>query len=140
MLRSHAAAPDGPACAAYLQIVLFSLPAVACLSIPVWRFAAIRALLLPYEGFLILVQDRDPSLQLRVELELGAVRLLYGDVLVVKSGERYPLVGLELRRVRWKGENLGHRWLCHLGLCFLLLSLMLLYSPGVKKSVRCCDF
>lgn len=76
--------------------------------------AAVGALLLAYEGFLILVCQRDPSLQLRVELELGAITLLHGNVLVVKPGKGDAVIILELCWVRREGEDLC-KWLrCHL--------------------------
>lgn len=77
---------DGPACAAYLDFVLLPLSAVVRLSTAVCTWvlcAAIGILMLLNEGFLILICNWDPSLQLVVKLELGAVRLLDSDELVV---------------------------------------------------------
>jgi hypothetical protein len=58
------------------------------------------------EGFLVLIRDWDPSLQLVVKLELGAVRLLDRDELVVQPGERDAVVILELGWIRREGEDL----------------------------------
>lgn len=98
-----------PACTAYLQIVLSSPLAVvvlSILSITGWEPTAVSALLLLYEGFLILVCQWDPSLQLCVELELGAIRLLHSNVLVVKLGEGDAIVVVKDCWVRREGEDL----------------------------------
>lgn len=65
------------------------------------------------EGFLILICHWNPSLQLVVKLELGAVRLLDGDELVVQLGERDAVVIFELGWVCREGEDLRDRVLCH---------------------------
>lgn len=65
------------------------------------------------EGFLILICDWNPSLQLVVKLELGAVRLLDSDELIVQLGERDAVVVLELGWISREGEDLRDWLLCH---------------------------
>lgn len=96
---------DWTSMGAYLQIILFSLPAIAGLGILVW-IMAISALLHLYEGFLILICQGHPTLQLGIELELGTVRLLYRDVLVIRPGPRYAMVSVEECWVCWEGKDL----------------------------------
>lgn len=97
---------------AYLQIVLPSLLAMERLGVG-GRTRAIGALLHLEEGFLILVCQRDPAFQLGVELELGTIRRLDGDVLAVQLGERDAIVLFKKGRVGWEGENLRNRLVCH---------------------------
>lgn len=65
------------------------------------------------ESLLILICHWNPSLQLVVKLELGAVRLLDSDELVVQLGERDAVVILELGWICREGEDLRDRLLCH---------------------------
>lgn len=121
--RSVSTTVDGPACAAYLDLVLLPLPAVARLGTAVCTWVlciAVGILMLLYEGFLILVCDWDPSLQRVVKLELGTVGLLDSDELVVELGERDAVVILELGWVCREGEDLRDWLLCHF--CWELFS------------------
>lgn len=65
------------------------------------------------ESLLILVCHWNPSFQLVVKLELGAVRLLDSDELVVQLGERDAVVILELGWICREGEDLRDWLLCH---------------------------
>lgn len=99
---------DGPACAAYLDIILLPLSAVARSSTArcAWLLIyCICALLLLEEDILILIGQRNPSLQAVVELELGAIRL-HSDVLAVELGERDPIIILKFCWIRGEGEDL----------------------------------
>lgn len=113
VLRNRAIAPvDWASMRAYLHFILLSLLAISSLGIRRW-IGAIGALLHLYEGFLILVCQRDPALQLGVKLKLGTVRLLDCDVLAVQLGEGDAIIILKKCWICWEGEDLRNWLLCH---------------------------